>query len=70
MPIIERYKIIRKLDCIKWKRFWMYALWMLIIIRYIKPLENWDVSNRNDFGCMFDEYSSLSDIKPLENWNI
>jgi hypothetical protein len=35
----------------------------------IKPLENWNVSNGNNFEGMFCYCSSLSDIKPLENWN-
>ena len=29
----------------------------------VKPLENWNVSNGNDFSNMFSECSSLSDIK-------
>ena len=36
----------------------------------IKPLQNWNVSNGNNFSGMFCGCSSLSDIKPLENWNI
>jgi hypothetical protein len=35
----------------------------------IKPLENWNVSNGNNFEGMFGRCLSLSDIKPLENWN-
>ena len=34
----------------------------------IKSLENWNVSNVNNFSHMFDSCSSLSDIKSLENW--
>ena len=34
----------------------------------IKPLQNWNVSNGNNFYCMFYGCSSLSDIKPLQNW--
>ena len=33
-------------------------------------MEKWDVSNGNDFSCMFAFCSSLSDIKGLENWNV
>ena len=36
----------------------------------IKVLENWNVSNGNNFFGMFFGCSSLSDIKGLENWNI
>ena len=36
----------------------------------IKPLENWNVSNGNNFESMFSGCSSLSDIKPLKNWNV
>ena len=36
----------------------------------IKPLQNWNVSNGNNFSSMFSECSSLSDIKPLQNWNV
>ena len=36
----------------------------------IKPLENWNVSNGNDFSFMFNNCSSLSDIKALKNWNV
>ena len=36
----------------------------------IKSLENWNVSNGNDFSYMFNECSSLSDIKSLQNWNV
>ena len=36
----------------------------------ITPLENWDVSNQNNFYNMFNECSSLSDIKPLQNWKV
>ncbi len=36
----------------------------------IKPLQNWNVSNGNNFSDMFSECKSLSDIKPLQNWNI
>jgi hypothetical protein len=34
-------------------------------LSYIKPLENWNVSNGNNFESMFGRCSSLSDIKPL-----
>ena len=36
----------------------------------IKALKNWNVSNGNNFKCMFDGCSSLSDIKTLQNWNV
>ena len=36
----------------------------------IKSLQNWNVSNGNNFGYMFYGCSSLLDIKPLQNWNI
>ena len=36
----------------------------------IKALQNWNVSNGNNFQGMFYECSSLSDIKALQNWNI
>ena len=36
----------------------------------IKPLQNWNVSNGNNFEAMFYKCSSLLDIKPLQNWNI
>ena len=36
----------------------------------IKPLENWNVSNGNNFSFMFAECPKLSDIKPLEKWNV
>ena len=34
----------------------------------IKPLQNWNVSNGNNFYDMFIRCSSISDIKPLQNW--
>ena len=34
----------------------------------IKGLENWNVSNGNNFSYMFYYCKSLSDIKGLENW--
>ena len=34
----------------------------------IKGLENWNVSNGNNFSYMFSYCQSLSDIKGLENW--
>ena len=34
----------------------------------IKGLENWNVSNGNNFSYMFSYCLSLSDIKGLENW--
>ena len=36
----------------------------------IKVLENWNVSNGNDFSSMFNGCRSLSNIKGLENWNV
>ena len=36
----------------------------------IKPLQNWNVSNGNNFSYMFYGCSSLSDINPLQNWNV
>ena len=36
----------------------------------IKPLQNWNVSNGNDFSGMFYRCSSSLDIKPLQNWNV
>ena len=36
----------------------------------IKGLEKWNVSNGNNFSCMFYGCSSLSDIKALEKWNV
>ena len=36
----------------------------------IKALENWNVSNGNNFQSMFYGCSSLSDIKALKNWKI
>ena len=36
----------------------------------IKSLENWNVSNGNNFSGMFYGCSSLSDIKSLEKWNL
>ena len=36
----------------------------------IKGLENWNVSNGNNFVGMFSYCSSLSDIKPLKNWKV
>ena len=36
----------------------------------IKALEKWNVSNSNNFSCMFYGCKSLSDIKGLENWNV
>ena len=36
----------------------------------IRYLENWNVSNGNNFRYMFSDCSSLNDIKPLEKWNI
>ena len=32
----------------------------------IKPLQNWNVSNGNNFSYMFYGYKSLSDIKPYK----
>ena len=32
----------------------------------IEPLQNWNVSNGKNFGCMFKKCSSLKDIKPLK----
>ena len=34
----------------------------------IKSLENWNVSNGNDFSYMFIGCSFLLDIKSLKNW--
>ena len=34
----------------------------------VKSLENWNVSNGNNFSYMFCNCSLLSDIKSLENW--
>ena len=39
-------------------------------LKDIKALENWNVSNNNNFECMFGECSSLKDIKALEQWNV
>ena len=36
----------------------------------IKGLENWNVSNVNNFSYMFYKCLSLSDIKGLNNWNV
>ena len=36
----------------------------------VKGLENWNLSNGNNFGYMFSGCSSLSDVKGLENWNV
>ena len=36
----------------------------------IKGLENWNVSNGNNFSYIFYECSLLSDIKALQNWNL
>ena len=36
----------------------------------IKPLQNWNVSNGNNFSHMFSGCSSLLDIKALQNWNV
>ena len=30
----------------------------------------WNVSNGNNFSCMFNKCSSLSDIKGLEKWDV
>ena len=40
-----------------------------ISLQDIKGLENWNISNRNNFPRMFYGYISLQDIKKLENWN-
>ena len=40
------------------------------LLKDIKPLENWNVSNCKDFSSMFEGCSLLDNIKPLENWNI
>jgi hypothetical protein len=39
-------------------------------LSHIKSLENWDVSNSNNFNGMFYGCLSLSDINSLENWNV
>ena len=36
----------------------------------LKPIENWNVSNGNNFSHMFFGCLLLSDLKPIENWNI
>ena len=36
----------------------------------IKPLEELDVSNGNNFSYMFCWCLSLNDIKPSEEWNV
>ena len=36
----------------------------------IKSLQNWNVSNGNNFSSMFSVCSSLSDIKSLQNLNV
>ena len=43
-------------------------MFQMVII--LKPLQNWNVSNGNNFSFMFSYCSSLSDIKPLQNWNV
>ena len=40
------------------------------LLRDIKGLEKWNVSNGNNFSWMFSGCSSLSDIKGLEKWNV
>ena len=35
----------------------------------IKALQNWNVSNGNNFSRMFWGCKSLKDIKELQNWN-
>ena len=40
------------------------------LLNDIKPLENWNVSNGNNYSSMFAGCKSLNDIKPLENWNV
>ena len=35
----------------------------------IKPLQNWNVSNGNNFSYMFSKCDKLTNIKPLTNWN-
>ena len=42
----------------------------MFIISDIKGLENWNVSNGNNFEYMFCGCSSLLDMKPLQNWNV
>ena len=69
MFIIIRYKSITKLECIKWKIFeWMF--FGCSSLSDIKALQNWKVSNGNNFRFMFSGCSSLSDIKALQNWNV
>ena len=34
----------------------------------IKPLQNWNVSNGNNFNGMFYKCSSLCDFKTFQNW--
>ena len=36
----------------------------------IKPLENWNIKNGNNFSGMFSWCESLSDIGALQNWNV
>ena len=40
------------------------------LIRDLKPLKKWNVSNCTNFKYMFCGCSSLSDIKGLEKWNL
>ena len=37
-------------------------------LKDFKPLQNWNVSNGNNFSGMFRGCTSLSDIKPLQKW--
>ena len=36
----------------------------------LKPIQNWNVPNGNNFSCMFYKCLSLSDLKPIQNWNV
>ena len=36
----------------------------------LKPIQNWNVSNGNNFSHIFFKCSSLSDLKPIQNWNV
>jgi hypothetical protein len=36
----------------------------------ITPLQNWNVSNGNNFHQMFSGCSTFLDIEPLNGWNV
>ena len=36
----------------------------------ISGLKNWNVSNCQDFGCIFMGCPDLTDVEPIQNWNV